>query len=311
MNGPTPRWWKVLLLTMFPLLALWICVNLYVGWALLPQMLLNAPVPARSESDREAIRARLASPASRWEFMRLLGGENRTLDVWRLHRPGSKGVIIYLHGFGDDVWGTIGRAADLPGWDAAGFTFRGRDRHPDVPCTLGGWERFDVVALVQRLERDGVPRGRMILAAWSQGAGVSLLALSELERTGAPLGGALLECPFEDIGEAAKNHVRLALGPWEPLIRPAEWLALARAGRQAGFEPGSVSPRQASQGLRTPIALITGDADLETPVAGVRAIAAAHPDLTVVPGAGHCQASGRLPGGWKGWAGDRLARWGH
>lgn len=34
------------------------------------------------------------------------------------------------------------------------------------------------------------------------------------------------------------------------------------------------------------------------------------PDLTVIRGAGHCEAGGRLPGGWKAWADARLAGWG-
>ena len=301
---------KAMTITGLALVIVWFSLNAYVGWNLLPPMLLNAPVPMRTEAQREGVRTRLASPGSHWESTRLAGGEGRPLEFWRLHRPHPKGVAIFLHGFGDDVWGTIGRAWDLPDWDAVGFTFRGRDQHPEVPCTLGGWERFDIAAVVKHLEGQGIPRSRMILAAWSQGAGVSLLALADLEKDGGPLGGALLECPYEDIGEAAKNHVKLALGAWEPLARPAEWIALRRAGRLAAFNPLRVSPREAAVGLRTPIALITGDADRETPVSGVRAIAAAHPDLTVVPGAGHCQASGRLPGGWRGWAGPRLARWG-
>jgi len=291
------------------ILLLWLGSSVLAGLWLLPPMLLHAPMPARTETQRQALRVRLQAPDARWEPTCLTGGEGREIEAWRLHRPDSKGVVIYLHGFGDDMWGSIGRAEDLPEWDAVGFTFRGRDRHPEVPCTLGGWERADVVAVVNQLENEGVPRSRILIAAWSQGAGVALLALSDLEKTGAPLAGALLECPYENIAEAAKNHIRLALGGFEFLARPAEWLALRRAGRLARFDPFEVSPARAADSLRTPIALITGDADPETPVEGVRRIARFHADLTVVSGAGHCQASGRLVGGWKGWAQDRLAVW--
>jgi len=291
------------------LLVFWLSSSVLVGLWLLPPMLLNAPMPVRTEAQREAVREGLLAPGACWERSLLSGGEGRELEAWRLHRRDSKGVVIFLHGFGDDMWGSIGRAADLPEWDAVGFTFRGRDRHPEVPCTLGGWERADLAAVVKHLEAAGVPRSRILIAAWSQGAGVALLGLSDLERTGAPLAGALLECPYEDIAEAARNHIRLALGPFECLARPAEWLALSRAGKLAAFDPAGVSPARASDGLRTPIALVTGDADPETPLAGVRRIARHHPDLTVVRGAGHCQASGRLPGGWKGWTETRLVQW--
>jgi hypothetical protein len=296
-----------ILLATYALGLLWLLATLAAGLWLLPPMLLNAPLPRRSEAERLAIRARLLGPGARWESITLPGGEGRALEVWRLRRPDSKGAVLYLHGFGDDMWGTIGRASELPDWDAVGFTFRGRDRHPEVPCTLGGWERADVVAVVKALERSGIPRSRLLIAAWSQGAGVALLGLSDLEREGGPLGGALLECPYEEIGEAAKNHVRLVLGPFERLARPAERLALWRAGRLAAFDPRSVSPAHAADALRTPIALVTGEADPETPPEGVRRIARHHGDLIAVPGAGHCQASGRLP---KGWARQRVAAWG-
>jgi pimeloyl-ACP methyl ester carboxylesterase len=289
---------------------LYLLLTLVLGWFLLPPLLLNASLPPRTEQERCELRSRLATPGSRWESFEVLGGEDVPLKVWRLHRPDPVGVMIFLHGFGDDAWGTLGRAADQPGWDAVGFTFRDRDRHPENPCTLGGWERRDVVAVVRRLEREGVPRSRMVLAAWSQGAGVALLALEDLEREGDPLGGALLECPFEDLSEASRNHVRSMLGRWEFLLRPAERLALARAGQIARFDPDRVSPGDAARRLRTPLALVTGAADRVTPLDGVRRIAGGHPDLTIVAGAGHCQASGRLPGGWLAWSRTRLMRWG-
>lgn len=299
-----------LLISALVALLLWGLATLAAGYWLLPPLLLAVPTPSRLEADREGLRAKLGRPGETWERLSIRGGEDRPLDVWRLRRPGSPGVVIYLHGFADDAWGTLGRAAELPGWDAVGFTFRGRDLDPTVPCTLGGWERKDVAAVVQRLESEGVPRQRIILAGWSMGAGVALLALEELEADGGPLGGALLECPFEDIRAATRDHIRGTLGRLEILARPAEELAMGQVRRLARFEPDAVSPRRAVRKLRTPIALVTGDADRETPVAGVRAIAATHPDLTIVPGAGHCEASNRLPGGWGAWAHVRLLKWG-
>lgn len=299
-----------LLLGFVIILVVWSALNVAVGWWMLPPMLLNAPLPERTEVQREAIRSRLATDSATWRLIRLKGGDGGDLEVWHLRRAQSRGVVVYLHGFGDDAWGTLPRAEELPEWDAVGFTFRGRDRNPHIPCTLGGWERSDVCAVVRQLECEGIPRSRIVLAGWSQGAGVALLALADMERVGGPLGGALLECPFENLAEAARNHIRLLLGPLEILARPAEWVALHRGGRLAGFSPGDVSPVRASNGLRTPIALVTGDADVETPLEGVVRIARAHPDLTIVPGAGHCQASGRLPQGWRGWAVGRLGAWG-
>lgn len=288
-------------------LVFWAAASGLAGW-LLSRQLVQAPVPSRTEPQRASLRQELAGPGDQWTRHDVMGGQGAALELWWLHRPSPRGLAVILHGFGDDAWGAAPWARSLPGWDIAVFTFRGRDRHPEVPATLGAHERVDVASVVRFAEAQGVPRGRMLLVGSSQGAGVALLALADLERDGA-LGGALLECPFRTLREAARNHVKGVLGAWEPISRPAQWVALRTAGAQAAFDPDGVSPQRAAQGLRTPVALLTGDADSVTPVEGVRAIAEALPDLTVVPGAGHCEAAVRVPGGWQAWAGARLARW--
>jgi predicted esterase len=290
-------------------LLLWAAGNAALGF-LLPDHLLKGPMPVRTEADRIRIRGELAAPGTAWTQHDIHGGEGRPLQVWWLHRPASRGVALILHGFGDDAWGTAPRLRDLPDLDAVVFTLRGRDLHPEVPSTLGAWEAVDIAEAVTLLERRGVPRRRIVLVTVSQSAGASLLALRRLEAGGDPLGGALLESPWRDLRDAARNHLKGSLGPAEWLLRPAEEIALLRAGQLAGFRAREVSPLEASKHLRTPIALLAGDADRVTPLAGVRRIARHHPDLTIAAGAGHCESAGRLPGGWRAWAEPRLRRWG-
>lgn len=281
-----------------------------VAGFMLPGQLLKGPLPSRTEVQRARIREAIAENGSRWSKHMVCGGEGVPLEIWWLHRPRPRGIAILLHGFGDDAWGSAARARDLPGWDAVVFTFRGRDQHPEVPSTLGAWERRDVDNVVAFLEGQGFPRRSILMVGTSMGAGVALLALSDLERSGGPLAGALLESPYVDLRDAASNHLKGTLGCMEPLARPAEYVAIRRAARIAHFNPDDASPLQACVGLQTPMALLCGDADEITPLAGVRAIAAHHPDLTVVHAAGHCEAGARIPGGWKGWADSRLSRWG-
>lgn len=301
------RFWVRLLVV---LLVTWVSASVGVGLWVLPGMLLNAPVPQRTETTRAEARAAIQDSGGVFTRAQVKGGEGRSLELWHLRRSSTKGAVIYLHGFGDDVWGTLGRAQSLPEWDAVGFTFRGRDLDPSAPCTLGGWERQDVVAAFRYLESTGFPPDRIVIAGWSMGAGVALLALEDLEKEGVVPGGALLECPFEDLERAARDHIKGTLGRLEVLARLAEYLANREAGRIARFDPSQVSPAHSSRRLKCRIALITGDADRETPLDGVQRIAQAHPDLTIVPGAGHCEASNRLPGGWEAWARVRLRNWG-
>lgn len=279
------------------------------GWWL-PTLLLDAPLPDRPSGEVEASLAALAGESGHWTVHSVPSGVGVTLRVHWLHRPNAKGAAILLHGFGDDALGTAPRLRDLPGLDVLCFTFRGRDLVPETPSTLGGHERGDVAAVVRFVEGAGWPRSRQLLVGSSQGAGVAILALADLEQQGAPLAGALLESPFMDLQDAARNHLRGTLGSLEVLARPAEWIGLWRSGRIAGFDPAAVSPVRASRGLRTPLALLAGDADPITPLAGVQAIAWNHPDLTIVPGAGHLEAGSKVPGGWRAWADRRLRSWG-
>jgi len=289
--------------------ALWGALTIAAGFAL-PPLLLNAPLPVRSEADRVRIRDSLCAPRARWARYAVVGGEERSLEVWWLHRAAPQGVAIILHGFGDDAWGTAPMANNLPELDAVVFTFRGRDRHPEFASTLGAWERRDVRAVVNFLQSQGTARSQIVFSALSQGAGIALLAMADLEQEGGTFGGALLESPFMDLDDAVHNHLRGVLGTFEALAWPAEMLALRRAGSLAHFEPNAVSPLIASRHVRTRVALLAGDADVVTPLAGVRAIAARHPDLTVVRGAGHMQAGAMYPGGFRAWARPRLAAWG-
>lgn len=292
----------------FPLLLLWAGLTVAAGF-MLPDQLLKGPMPSRTEVQRERIRGMLAENGSRWTRHEVSGGESVPLEVWWLHRTHSEGVAILLHGFGDDAWGSAARASDLPDWDVVVFTFRGRDRHPEIPSTLGAWERQDVVLVEGFLESQGFPRRKILIVGTSMGAGVALLALADLERSGPPLAGALLESPYLDLRDAARNHIKGPLGRFEVLAQPAEWIAIFRAARAAHFSPDDVSPLKASVGLHTPIALLAGDTDAITPLKGVKMIALHHPDLTVVHGTGHCEAGGRVQGGWKAWADARFLRW--
>ena len=291
------------------LLIVYATLSLLAGWWL-PSLLLHAPLPQRQPGEVEDRLAELSGRDGYWTVHPIQRDGGVTLQLRWLHRPRAIGVAILLHGFGDDALGTAPRLRDLPRLDILCFTFRGRDLQAETPSTLGGHERGDVVAVVHFLEDAGWPRNRQVLVGSSQGAGVAILALADLEQQGAPLAGALLESPFKDLREAARHHLRGSLGGFEVLARPAERIGLWRAGRIAGFDPAAVSPFEASRGLRTPLALLTGGADQVTPLPGVQAIARNHPDLTIVSGAGHLEAGSRLPGGWKAWAELRVRRWG-
>lgn len=288
-------------------LATYLVVSIVGGAVLLPSLLFYPYGPRRTADEIARYRSLFLGNAAPTHVR---GGEGVELDLIWHRRPGSRATIVLLHGFGDDAWGPLLGAYGLPDVDLVGFTFRGRDRDPSTPCTLGGWERSDVVAVVKYLESQGVPRSRIVLKGASQGAGVALLALEDLEKDGGPLGGALLESPFRDLRSASRQWLGKILGPPTVLLYPAIEVGLWWGGRRAHFDPEAVSPIHASRGRTTPMALVSGTADRQTTIDGVREIAANIPDFIEVEGAAHMEAAARLPGGNTGWSTSRLVRWG-
>jgi len=168
------------------------------------------------------------------------------LQLWRFTRPiPSPGVVLLLHGFGDDRWGTSPALKWFPRLDAAIFTYRRRDdairRGGPVPAvTFGVVESQDVVRMVHHLEASGVPRGRTVLLGRSLGASVGLLALADLEREGkGPLAGIIWEGAPASSRSFAERLVR---GPedrwWHVLAPPIGTVAAIAAGRMGGYAPG-------------------------------------------------------------------------
>jgi len=167
------------------------------------------------------------------------------LQLWRLHRAKpAPGVVLLLHGFGDDRWGTSPALRWFPGLDAAIFTYLDRDDairqgKPVPPVTFGVRESEEVVAMVHRLEAEGTPRGRILLMGRSLGASVGLLALDRLEAEGkGPLGGIVWEGPPISSRDFAERLVR---GPqdrwWHVLAPPIGAMAARWAGDLGRYDP--------------------------------------------------------------------------
>lgn len=171
------------------------------------------------------------------------------LQLWRLHRRfQSPGVVLLLHGFGDDRWGTSPALRWFPRLDAAIFTYLRRDDalrtgRPAPPITFGVREARDVVNIVHHLEAAGTPRNRILLMGRSLGASVGMMALADLEREGrGPLGGFIWEGAPASSRDFAERLVR---GPvdrgWHVLAPPIAALAAVWAGRMGGYQPSETN----------------------------------------------------------------------
>lgn len=151
-----------------------------------------------------------ADPGGDWTHQQL--GE---LTLWHLKRARpAPAIVLLLHGFGDDRWGTSPALRWFPGLDAAIFTYRARDEalragRTAPAVTFGAREREEVVAVVHHLEAQGWPRRRILLMGRSLGASVGLLALARLEAEGrGPLGGIVWEGAPASSRDFAERLVR-------------------------------------------------------------------------------------------------------
>lgn len=214
------------------------------------------------------------------------------LQLWRLRRrTPAPGVVLLLHGFGDDRWGTSPALRWFPGLDAAIFTYLRRDDalrsgRAAPPITFGVREAENVVRIVHRLEAEGIPRNRILLMGRSLGASVGLMALADLEREGrGPLGGFIWEGAPASSRDFAERLVR---GPqdrwWHVLAPPIGALAAAWAGRMGGYRPSDTDLLQKVGTLRfrTPGLCFLATQDRLAPPPVQRALAAHFQTLRLV-----------------------------
>lgn len=167
------------------------------------------------------------------------------LQLWTFRRAKpSQGIVLLLHGFGDDRWGTSPALKWFPDQDAAIFTYRHRDDamrggYPVPPVTFGARESEEVVRMVHHLEIQGWRRNQILLMGRSLGASVGLLAVVQLESDGrGPLAGIIWEgAPpsSRSFGEALVRGPKNRL--WHPLVAPlAGKFGSALAARLGSYE---------------------------------------------------------------------------
>ena len=214
------------------------------------------------------------------------------LELWRLRRlTPAPGVVLLLHGFGDDRWGTSPALKWFPGLDAVIFTYRRRDDAQRTgalvpPVTFGVEEAKEVVQVVHHLEASGLPRRRILLMGRSLGASVGLLALAVLEREGkGRLGGVIWEGAPASSYSFAERLVRGPQDRWWHLLAPAIGsLAAWCAGRMGNYDPAATDLLLRTRGLRfaTPSLCFLATQDRLAPPAVQRTLASQFLDTQVV-----------------------------
>lgn len=107
-----------------------------------------------------------AVPDIAYEDVSFAGADGIVLRGWRFRARGPRGVLVYLHGIGDNRQGAIGFAKRFgpQGWDVVAYDGRAHGASGGTACTYGALEKRDLVKAL-----DAVAADRALAIAGSKG----------------------------------------------------------------------------------------------------------------------------------------------
>lgn len=222
-----------------------------------------------------------ATPGGRYEDVDLDVAAGLHLRGWlfRTERP-RRGLVVYLHGVGDNRASGIGVAAHFNalGFDVLAYDSRAHGQSGGTACTYGYYEKGDL-----RRALDQLGGGPVLAFGVSLGAAVALQAAAEDPR----IALVIAVSPFSDLRTVGAERAPF----FASRADVDEAFLLAEA--EASFRADEVSPAAAAARVRVPTLLIHGADDSDTRPAHSERIyrALAGPKrLFLVPGAGHHDA---------------------
>ncbi|HBY61689.1 MAG TPA: hypothetical protein DEH78_17850 [Solibacterales bacterium] len=208
--------------------------------------------------------------------------------------PGASACVLVLHGIGDSSRGALGFA---PMFLDAGYSVfapdsRAHGASDGELVTFGIHEAKDILRWAAWLRERGC--GRVYGLGESLG-GAALIQAAAQEPAFAAI---VAECPYSDLRSIAEYRVTQTAGAWLAVpVKAAVASAMLYTRARYGVDLNAASPVESARGLQTPLLLIHGLADHNTPPSHSQAIAAANPRIATwfVPGATHTAAAFKEP----------------
>jgi fermentation-respiration switch protein FrsA (DUF1100 family) len=241
------------------------------------------------EDARQRAATVAAARGARLESIRLEARDGVALDGWLFTRgAAARGTVVVAHGSGGSRHHATPYAAFLldAGFDVLAPDARGHG-HSGGFATYGVLEADDVQRWAAWI-RQRAP-GACIYALGSSMGGAHVLMAEATRPTFCAIAS---DATFATFTEAGLDRVagRIGIGSagrW--LGRPAAYAGLGYVRGRYGVDLRDAAPAAAVAAIRTPLLLIHGDADRNTPLYHALALAKAQPAATlwIVPGAAH------------------------
>ncbi|HEY3567424.1 MAG TPA: alpha/beta fold hydrolase [Thermoanaerobaculia bacterium] len=217
------------------------------------------------------------------EAVEIPSASGSRLRGWLCRMPGSRGVVILMHGVRANRLSMVRRARLFRdhGYSVLLFDFQAHGESPGEHITFGHLESRDARAALDFVHRE-LPGQPVAAVGSSLGGAAAVLADPPLD-----LDALVLESVYPTIEEATRERLRIRLGPLGPPLAP---LLLAQLKPRLGISPSTLRPIDHISQVRCPVFVISGTADQHTTPAQAKALFARAPDpkrLWLVPGAAH------------------------
>jgi uncharacterized protein len=208
-----------------------------------------------------------------------LAGTGVALKGWRFRGEGPvrRGTIIYLHGIGDNRASGVGIAERYvpAGFDVLAYDSRAHGESGGNACTYGVYEKQDLLRVIAAIQARPI-----ILIGVSLGAAVALQTAAQSR----DVAGVIAISTFSDLRSVANHRA-----PFFASRRNIED-AFRIAEREGKFRVDDASPLAAAPAIASPVLIIHGVRDDQTPPDHSQRVYASLPGrkrLILVPGAGH------------------------
>ncbi len=205
------------------------------------------------------------------------------LRGWLCRAPGSRGVVILMHGVRANRLSMVERARMFlgAGYSVLLFDFQAHGESPGEHITFGALESRDAWAALDLVRRE-FPGQPVAAIGSSLGGAAAVLADPPLD-----LDALVLESVYPTVEEATENRLRIRFGPLGPPLAP---LLLVQLKPRLGIDPNALRPIDHVGKVRCPVLVISGVEDQHTTPEQTRALFARAPEpkqLWMVPGAAH------------------------